>query len=66
MTKVIEKEAKETHKKSLPEAPKHVTDEIFVNNWKIRLNDFVLNDKRKKIKRIGEKKYKKNFWREIT
>jgi len=30
--KVIEKEAKESHKQSLPDAPKHVTDEIFVNN----------------------------------
>ena len=32
MNKVIEREAKEEHKKNLPEAPKHVTDEIFVNN----------------------------------
>lgn len=45
--KVIEKEAKESHKQSLPDAPKHVTDEIFVNNWRI-LNDFdwLLNERR--------------------
>ena len=47
--KVIEKEAKESHKQSLPDAPKHVTDEIFVNNWRI-LNDFdwLLNERRLK------------------
>ena len=32
MNKIIEREAKEEHKKNLPEVPKHVTDEIFVNN----------------------------------
>ena len=46
--KVIEKEAKESHKQSLPDAPKHVTDEIFVNNWTI-LNDFWLTVIREKI-----------------
>jgi hypothetical protein len=32
LNKVIEKEAKDAHKASIPETPKHVTDEIFVNN----------------------------------
>jgi len=32
MSKVITKEAKEKHKEDLPDIPKHVTDEIFVNN----------------------------------
>jgi len=32
MNKIIEREAKEEHKNNLPEVPKHVTDEIFVNN----------------------------------
>jgi len=32
MTKVMTKEAKESHREKLPEVPKHLTDEIFVNN----------------------------------
>ena len=32
--KVVAKEHKEKMKAEVPEAPKHVTDDIFVNNWK--------------------------------